>query len=680
MKKTLLITCIILIFQYAAAQKEDRFPLSDAIEFQNAGMKGKILKAYYDDINVFNGNHFIDLNGIDKATVDAGGKAQIFDAQNGTSSSGIGSSIINGLGIVVANRFKEELTIAFLNNFREKLKSDKYYLGKVFPKTKLVLLNDNPFNHKVWLASFRGALDEDIKLLPDNLPQLLASINGELEKNEDTKLRLTDNEKLILQALIIAYKPAVTIARDPSKTYIAITGLLENAKNTDLKDVNIQASLAFLHLLTKELGNKHYTDWGLQPVLLRLKDPEVAKTFIGLVIEKYDTELKNLSVENENETTKAKKKTNMYEYLRSIPTNNLQGYSDLIKGIIEQITQINNAINDLKTLKDTKNHLDPEDYSTLINEGIETIAFFTSNSTILVIKPNANVPKEFKYIYTYATTAKELALTINTYIASKEYAKVLAASLSLIVQYIPQDKLDKSTDLKDFVKYTDLAVNMASAKTADEMADALEGAALPTQSYRLKRNSYFTVTLNAYAGGFIGREKLTNSEAKNETAWITGFTAPIGVGFNWGLSTGQNPSKYSKYPTKTLLDENGDVIKETGYFKGHSISIFTSIIDVGAITAFRLTDDETPSNNVNWGNVFAPGAYLIWGIGNTPLALAAGAQYGPQLRKVTAIDGAAVATIDSRAWRFGLSLTVDIPLFSLYAKTEKVEKKKKQTQ
>ena len=61
---------------------------------------------------------------------------------------------------------------------------------------------------------------------------------------------------------------------------------------------------------------------------------------------------------------------------------------------------------------------------------------------------------------------------------------------------------------------------------------------------------------------------------------------------------------------------------------------------------------------------------------NTPLALSVGGQYGPQLRNVTAVDGSATPTIDSRGLRFGVSLTVDIPFFHFYTKTEKVTYKK----
>lgn len=656
---TLFILCLLYghSVHLMAQSKDARYPLSDAIAYDtgNDSLKNQILQAY-GGIDVFKGNPFIKLPEVKIADPKT---AKVFDAQSGGTSV-LGGPLIDALGTVVADRFKEELTLAFLDNFRTKLKSDKYYLGKVFPKTRLVLLNDDPFNHKVWLASFRGALDEDLKLLPANLPILLNALK------DDERINLSANQKAILETLITAYTPAVMIAGDPSKSYTAVTQFLENAKKIQFTNTDVKAVMTIMHLLTKEMGNKSYNDWTNKGRLENINF-DIAKSFIGFTIEKYETELKNVQING----------TNLYAYLRGMDTTKVTDFVAKITALKNKIEEIAIVMNDLKALKETKNgQLSYEDYAPLIDKSIDAIVFFTDPETLKAVVPGIQLPIQFTDFHKNAKASVDMAKAVNSYIAKKEYSKIVATTLTLITAYIPQDNLDNSTNLKDFIKYADLAVNMASATNSKEMAEALEGAALPTQSYRLKRNSYFTITLNAYAGGFAGAEILADDDAKNKTSGLAGFTAPVGIGFNWGICTSSKPTKYSKYPTKTTIDAKEDVVEKTTYFNGHSLSLFASVIDIGAVAAFRLTDDETPSGDIQWQNIFAPGAYLIWGIGNTPLALGVGAQYGPQLRSVTAKDGAAVPTIDSRAWRVGLSLTVDIPLFSFFAKTEKVEKQK----
>jgi len=209
--------------------------------------------------------------------------------------------------------------------------------------------------------------------------------------------------------------------------------------------------------------------------------------------------------------------------------------------------------------------------------------------------------------------------------------------------------------------------------SSEEMATVIEAAALPVQSYRLKRNSRFSISLNSYAGVFFASEQLNNSNAKNKTSGLIGVTAPVGIGFNWGLTT-KDENDYSKYPSKTTVKKGGGKIEKSSYYKGHSLSLFTSLVDVGALATFRLNDDQTPVDELEWQNVLAPGAHIIWGIGKTPLSLGVGAQYGPELRKVTAKEGVATTTINSRGWRFGVSFIVDIPLLQLYRKTDKIVK------
>jgi len=191
--------------------------------------------------------------------------------------------------------------------------------------------------------------------------------------------------------------------------------------------------------------------------------------------------------------------------------------------------------------------------------------------------------------------------------------------------------------LSRFDKYGNLLVAFANAENSDQLAAILETAAEPTQSYQKKRGAgHFSATINMYPGIAAGREFELDSIGKFSHAKgdVVAFTTPLGLSLNWGFGAKQ------------------------------SFSVFFSAIDIGAVTAFRLTDSASRLPELKWKNVFAPGAYVMWGIGRTPLTLGVGGQYGPALRKIGK-DPVTGADIKAGNFRLGASLTVDIPVFKV---------------
>lgn len=95
-----------------------------------------------------------------------------------------------------------------------------------------------------------------------------------------------------------------------------------------------------------------------------------------------------------------------------------------------------------------------------------------------------------------------------------------------------------------------------------------------------------------------------------------------------------------------------------------SMSLFVPILDIGGVTAFRLGDDglagELPE--LNFSNLISPGGYLMFNLPKSPFSIGVGAQYGPQVRKVT-IDE---AEISSSTWRVGITTSIDVPIFNLF--------------
>ncbi|MFM7852264.1 MAG: hypothetical protein ACKO96_10210, partial [Flammeovirgaceae bacterium] len=104
--------------------------------------------------------------------------------------------------------------------------------------------------------------------------------------------------------------------------------------------------------------------------------------------------------------------------------------------------------------------------------------------------------------------------------------------------------------------------SIASARDSEEVKAIIQNFALPTGSARIKRVSRFNVSLNAYVGIYGGWEKIQGLENKfNFNSY--GVAAPVGISICKGHSL-------------FLINTKAE----------WSTSLFISVIDIGAITAF----------------------------------------------------------------------------------------------
>jgi hypothetical protein len=228
------------------------------------------------------------------------------------------------------------------------------------------------------------------------------------------------------------------------------------------------------------------------------------------------------------------------------------------------------------------------------------------------------------------------------YIVEKKYGLAIFSAVEIINSYAVK-KLTVREQEK-WNRYAGFINNMLTAETKEELMAALETSANPVGSYRVKRNATVNISINAFAGGFCG-------VAANEKP-LYGFTAPVGVYLGLGNIGKSNP-----------LYGN----------RGKSLGVFLPFVDVGAVTAFRVTDGETELADVSWDNVFAPGAYLTYGFGKCPISLNVGGQLGPELKTVNS-DGTTVLT--DKIWYWRASIVVDIPLFDLFTHQKAYDKDK----
>ncbi|RZJ81923.1 MAG: hypothetical protein EOO47_02560 [Flavobacterium sp.] len=214
-----------------------------------------------------------------------------------------------------------------------------------------------------------------------------------------------------------------------------------------------------------------------------------------------------------------------------------------------------------------------------------------------------------------------------------------------------------SGSLTVVLKTAEFFTDVMGASNSTQLSEVIKAYAAPPQSYKLRRNSRFSVDIDAhigvYGGGeWIGREKLESLNAK-PFAPVWGLSAPVGFSFSWGYrhttGTGEQISFLNRYGTPKTLS-------------GNSYSLGISLIDIAAPLAYRLSNDEEEAlpRKLSWAQVFSPGLHLRFGLKNTPLAFSLGGQYTPQLRK-SSLD-----LKDQQAYRAYAGLFFDMPLFNIY--------------
>jgi hypothetical protein len=162
-----------------------------------------------------------------------------------------------------------------------------------------------------------------------------------------------------------------------------------------------------------------------------------------------------------------------------------------------------------------------------------------------------------------------------------------------------------------------ISAEVSEAQTPEAVKTILARYALPVASYRIKHQTSPNIMVNAYLGLGAGYF-LKSREQKGEVFPVV--SAPIG--FDWSFKR---------------------------IFGIKSVSLFSSIVDVGNVVSYKLWN----KNNLNEDDVIrldkivSPGLFLAFSINKKlPLTINAGYSFNPS--------------------RISLSLNLDMPLFAIY--------------
>lgn len=526
----------------------------------------------------------------------------------------------------LVERTKQELDMAFFQKLKELINSDNYRDAQVlFPRTYETVnaIGDQVYNYSAYINALREAFEMDLdglltnlskvmdlhKAFFDNHPELNAIChsalyvgNGMLEKRHPGQIIAEYNIRWLDNDRLIAIKGAVQTLKLFSES-------------------------------VKSVSKDHY--WVSSDSLKLLFDDRVARRlYLGLI---YQESQDIVFAGNDSLRTILAKIAEA-----EISIDSVLNY---VSGFVRQAAIVTDKIKALEG-KDA-NKLTFADHYTYYNSALDLLEYASMINTL----PHLGSLKSDDGRLERGITSLRIGGNIALDITRKNYSSAIVNVLQLYgnaFQLEPNDpdfqRVRASVDhIKKFIaRYGTLIALVAQAQNADDMKRAIESVALPAGSSRIKRESVIDISLNSYVGAFLGREIVDKAD-NNPFVNSYGATAVIGIAISKGHSVLFIPCSESFVST----------------------SLFLSIIDLGAITAYRVSNDSTESiPTVQLKDIFSPGVLASFGFNGTPLSLNIGYQVGPLLRRIDSSRG----SFTNAYSRWSVSLCVDIPLLDFYTK------------
>ena len=540
------------------------------------------------------------------------------------------TTIADGFAKFIVKRTKQELSIAFFEKFNKELNSIKD-LQTLFPQTyrTLSMIGEDIYLFDSYIQALRESFNKDLASLPSNFPSII-------ENHPDYFTREPELKAILLSSFYFAQQ----VQNKQHIGKIISDFPIEYLNN----DTVAKSAFQIVQLISTSLQDPNSNSYwaSMQDIRKMTSDTTLFKIYLGLVFKEAQNENIVLYCKN-NKGIRLDSLMNSTHLVVASYISYFRGFAQKAQLLDEQIKNINKIGSDSLLL---------ENYYRIISSSVDLMRYAVTIEDLPFLKDDSLdlYTKTKKYFDLMQATA-DMTIDVNR----RDYASAVVNGSFVISSIFDTTNVkDEKTREKyakiasEFFKYGSFMATVAQAESSDDVEAAIEAIALPTGSARIKRESAFNVSLNAYCGMFAGYEKIEGIDFGHKeinfdfSNWNSyGVTAPIGFAASWGHF----------FPfTKCRM----------------SSSIFVSIIDIGALTAFRFTNDSTESvPKIELANILSPGIFYSIGIPKCPISINIGYQIGPLLRKVTAVSN----TYSSKYSRFSISLCVDLPVLNLYTKS-----------
>lgn len=535
------------------------------------------------------------------------------------------TTFTQGLSLFLIERAKEELNVAFFQRFKDFFEAEEHEeIRTLFPVTAEKIGGLLAYQYPQMLPVLQDAFHRDMNELPENIINvlLLPKNLSETEKHPEFLIlinlyKILDQFNYLSPPQLLEKLPTMAqFDRPQLDTLISIKNIYMVLKLTEI----LSNSVLKQSSLFDDNTNYWISSTDFNQHILR--DTVAKKIFLGLL---YQQILKDhLEINGEPIANSLKKEKTEQD---------INWFCSLLSKALQQFEKID--FHAAKIHNAAKNGIQPgtDDYLGYSNnvlrlteislEAAQHVSASISSHYIWLIK---NGHELFSNIY-----SKEYSLAINN-------AITLLETLNQIIKNKSNSK-DKKNDkslinpevMTGIITYGRFIGNVAAAENPEEVKTAISAIALPSGSSSVKKYQQNNISINAYLGATA---MLYSDDASTSKTWTNtvGMTAPIGL--NWAFGSLR---------------------------KGGSLSLFTSLFDIGAVVDYQLTDSTKSSfeQRIYLENILSPGAYFVYGLwGNIPMAISIGGQYGPGLTKIG--NG-----LKEPSWRWNVTLTVDIPMVNL---------------
>lgn len=525
------------------------------------------------------------------------------------------TNLADGIARFLAERSRQELTLAFFRRFQEALTERPEFAG-LFPATSglLLVIDQQIYQYRAYLEGLREAFIRDLRTLPTNLHDYLVLHPEALGLNEVQQLIAEDALQVSQQLVdgaspieILEYFGEEAELQDRSRWQ----GLPDATKNQLAETAGI---LHMVDLFAQSLRTDTADQTWLSPrtTARALNDPKVLFLYLGLLWQQAE----RVSFGATTLRQQLQPLARGTEHLARVQ-NNLRAFSRYGEQMSSSLDSLQQQVV-AEAGKYEHFYRYFSGFSGLLNEGLDMYTQFAPDTSAGV------------QLARQLLVSVRAANDINYSVRRRQYVTAVTSLVDLLTA-VAGDRLDK--DLRtELLHYGTFIATVGEARSSQEVSAALQLFALPPGSSGMKKYNRFTVAVNAYTGLSYGQERLDRYGSKP----VMAVSAPVGLGFNWGMN-------------------------DAG-----SIGLYTPLIDVGALTAFRINDKRTADlPALRWENILAPGLQAVYGTGkNLPLAIGFGVQRGPNLREVT--PNATFVFEEATGWRWLLFATVDIPVIHLY--------------
>lgn len=655
------------------------------------------------------------------------------------------TKIADGFAQFIVKRTKQELNMAFFENFKEQLEKMPY-LQALFPATYKTLTSAGTdiYNYNRYLESLRQSFEEDLSNLLQNTEVWVEGNNQADPLLNLLGVYIPNFRPLMLTALYFTNQlmnhthPGIIIANFDESIIgdinniepVINTGLLEGIEKsgtnnlvftkvddhsftvtnpftlkmkeataictcnaTPTLDPNIQTITLPASTFYYIIFNKVYTyEKGPMVTINNVKITEGVR-FIKLISRSFRSDNDSMYwVKPEevygkllqNETAMGYYLTLLYLESRKNNIDFFVNFMQAHSGNVAKVKVIRNNLRaDIRAIISKTNSLNTavlrvkNDVQAGVKPDIKNIFEFVNSTNELLnssldLSLHTTLPVDTQQVAKVRRVLKVISQVthIAQDISSRSYNSAISKTIELLASNFPRDNsgnnylasggLFKTMEFMN--KYGQFMASVVNAKDAKEVSDIIENTVLPPGSSRIKKETDFSISLNAYCGFegggeryLISKDKYIGTQKINHGYF--GLSAPIGFAFNWGHRRNQFNKLAEKQKSSSSM----------------SHSLFVQLFDIGAIVAFRFADDSSAiSAKIELNKIFSPGLSYVYGIPKVPLALKAGVQISPAITKVNSKD---ITYQPYTTFRYTISLLLDIPMFNLYTSDKKIKLK-----